>query len=48
MITNDKQSQELLYGWNLYIPKGWAMAFFKPLVFAGARVIGKYKYYYYF
>jgi len=40
MITNDKQSQELLYGWNLYIPKGWAMAFFKPLVFAGARVIG--------
>jgi len=41
-MTNidDKQSQELLYGWNLYIPKGWAMAFFKPLVFAGARVIG--------
>ncbi|ORY32347.1 POP1-domain-containing protein [Neocallimastix californiae] len=40
IISNDKQSKELLYGWNLYIPKGWAMAFFKPLVFAGARVIG--------
>jgi len=40
MISDNKQSQELLYGWNLLIPKGWAMAFFKPLVFAGARVIG--------
>jgi len=40
MKSNNKQSQELLYGWNIYIPKGWAMAFFKPLVFAGARVIG--------
>lgn len=40
MTSTNKQSQELLYGWNIYIPKGWAMAFFKPLVFAGARVIG--------
>ncbi|ORX59994.1 POP1-domain-containing protein [Piromyces finnis] len=40
LINTDKQSQELLYGWNIYIPKSWAMAFFKPLVFAGARVIG--------
>jgi len=40
LMNSYKQSQELLYGWNLYIPKGWAMAFFKPLVFAGARVIG--------
>ncbi|OUM63682.1 hypothetical protein PIROE2DRAFT_21942, partial [Piromyces sp. E2] len=40
LINSDKQSQELLYGWNIYIPKGWAMSFFKPLVFAGARVIG--------
>ncbi|KAI9278106.1 NUC188 domain-containing protein [Sporodiniella umbellata] len=33
-------SSELIEGWTLVLPQGWGMAFWKSLVFAGARVAG--------
>ncbi|KAG1461107.1 hypothetical protein G6F56_005800 [Rhizopus delemar] len=33
-------SSELIEGWTLVLPRGWGMAFWKSLVFAGARVAG--------
>ncbi|KAJ3300658.1 hypothetical protein HK104_008592 [Borealophlyctis nickersoniae] len=35
-----KESREFLSGWDVVVPKGWAMAFWKNFIFAGARVGG--------
>ncbi|CEI98691.1 hypothetical protein RMCBS344292_12794 [Rhizopus microsporus] len=41
VITNQPlTSSELTEGWTLILPRGWGMAFWKSLVFAGARVAG--------
>lgn len=40
-ITNcPLSSSELIEGWTLILPRGWGMAFWKSLIFAGARVAG--------
>lgn len=33
-------SHELVEGWTVILPRGWGLAFWKSLVFAGARVAG--------
>jgi ribonuclease P/MRP protein subunit POP1 len=33
-------SHELIEGWTLILPRGWGLAFWKSLVFAGVRVAG--------
>ena len=33
-------SHELIEGWTVILPRGWGMAFWKSLVFAGVRVAG--------
>ncbi|TPX69243.1 hypothetical protein SpCBS45565_g02571 [Spizellomyces sp. 'palustris'] len=35
-----KEFRELVAGWDLVLPKGWAMDVWKSLVFAGVRVAG--------
>ncbi|KND05052.1 ribonuclease P/MRP protein subunit POP1 [Spizellomyces punctatus DAOM BR117] len=35
-----KEVRELVAGWDLVLPKGWAMDVWKSLVFAGVRVAG--------
>ncbi|ORY00772.1 POP1-domain-containing protein [Basidiobolus meristosporus CBS 931.73] len=38
--TNSLSSPEWSNGWNLIIPSGWGMAFWKSFIFAGARFGG--------
>lgn len=35
-------SPEFIGGWNIVLPAGWGMAFWKSFIFAGAWVGGKY------
>ncbi|KAF8650133.1 hypothetical protein AX16_005369 [Volvariella volvacea WC 439] len=37
----NESSTEVIHGWKLIIPSGWAMAFFNSLIFTGTRVGGQ-------
>ncbi|RKO89377.1 NUC188 domain-containing protein, partial [Blyttiomyces helicus] len=38
--SGETESAEFVGGWDLVVPKGWGMAFWRNLIFAGARVGG--------
>ncbi|RCH82061.1 hypothetical protein CU098_000584, partial [Rhizopus stolonifer] len=40
VVQNSLASNEYIQGWTLILPRGFGMAFWKSLIFAGARVAG--------